>query len=224
VLPLLEGTLPEVPVEEILGSSIGRRDSWLLEVHRRSFGPTLDGSVSCRSCDVDLEIHLDESQLDGFSDDPPGRSEPALAPIRVDDYEVVVRLPTSADLIALSRLTVAEEVKQALFSRCLVSARQAGRDATADELPTGVIAAVETAMEEADPKAILDLGLVCSECHAPQTIALDLAAFVQAELETWARRTLQEVAALARAYGWREADVMALPAARRAYYLEAALA
>jgi hypothetical protein len=49
---------------------------------------------------------------------------------------------------------------------------------------------------------------------------LDPAEFLWAAAEAQARRLLLEVDALARAYGWREPDVLALPPARRRAYLE----
>ena len=48
----------------------------------------------------------------------------------------------------------------------------------------------------------------------------DVVSFVWAELEVQACRLLQEVHVLARAYGWREGDVLALSPRRRRLYLE----
>ena len=39
-------------------------------------------------------------------------------------------------------------------------------------------------------------------------------------MHAWARRTLRDVHVLARAYGWREADVLALSPTRRQIYVE----
>jgi len=44
--------------------------------------------------------------------------------------------------------------------------------------------------------------------------------FFWAELAAEAKRLLREVDALARAYGWREADILALSSQRRHAYLE----
>ena len=43
---------------------------------------------------------------------------------------------------------------------------------------------------------------------------------MKAELATQAKRLLREVHFLARAYGWREADILAMSARRRQAYLE----
>ena len=49
---------------------------------------------------------------------------------------------------------------------------------------------------------------------------LRVAVFPLAEVEALASRLLWEVHDLAAAYGWRESDILALSAARRAAYLQ----
>ena len=53
--------------------------------------------------------------------------------------------------------------------------------------------------------------------------ALDVAADFWLELHAWARGMLREIHTLARAYGWREADILALSPARRRHYLQLVL-
>ena len=48
---------------------------------------------------------------------------------------------------------------------------------------------------------------------------MDVGSFVWAELHAHGRRVLREVDVLARAYGWTEAEVLALGERRRAAYL-----
>ena len=74
----------------------------------------------------------------------------------------------------------------------------------------------------ADPLAETRLTLSCPECSAEWEETLDLTAFAWAEVESRARRLLLEVHLLASAYGWGEADVLAVSERRRAFYLEAA--
>ena len=47
----------------------------------------------------------------------------------------------------------------------------------------------------------------------------DIVSFFWAEIDAWARRVLREVNVLARAYGWRESDILALSPVRRQIYL-----
>ena len=53
---------------------------------------------------------------------------------------------------------------------------------------------------------------------------LEVIDFLWAEIRTRARRLLQEIDALARAYGWREAEILALSDARRGLYVQMAMA
>jgi hypothetical protein len=52
----------------------------------------------------------------------------------------------------------------------------------------------------------------------------DVADYLWQELHAWAKDVLRSVHALAVAYGWREADVLALSPTRRRIYLELARA
>jgi hypothetical protein len=79
---------------------------------------------------------------------------------------------------------------------------------------------VEAAMDQADPLTDIALAFECDVCGHRGTAPLDIGAFLWEEIETRARGLLDEVHLLARAYGWRESDVLALSEARRAAYLE----
>ncbi|SIT01980.1 hypothetical protein SAMN05421759_11070 [Roseivivax lentus] len=82
-------------------------------------------------------------------------------------------------------------------------------------------AAAEARIEEADPALAMTLGFRCEACGAQATPAFDALAFVWGEFEAAARRVVADVVALARGYGWREADILAMSALRRGLYLEA---
>jgi hypothetical protein len=75
-------------------------------------------------------------------------------------------------------------------------------------------------MAECDPQAEVLLDLACPACDHRWPLLFDATAYLWAEIAVHARRLLREVHLLARAYGWREADVLALSAARRSYYLD----
>jgi hypothetical protein len=74
-------------------------------------------------------------------------------------------------------------------------------------------------MAAADPRADVELALACPACAHEWTAAFDAAAFLWSELDAWTRRTLHDVHTLATAYGWTEAEVLAL-GRRRHVYLE----
>jgi hypothetical protein len=123
-----------------------------------------------------------------------------------DDAAGDVRLPTSEDLLAVAGEPDVESARVALAARCAP-----GLDVAA------VAAAVERA-GGAPPSVALD----CPGCGHAWRADVDVAEVFWAEVAAEARRLLYEVAALARAYGWRESDVLAMSAVRRRAYLELA--
>jgi hypothetical protein len=61
--------------------------------------------------------------------------------------------------------------------------------------------------------------LRCPACKASQQVLFDIAAFFWSEIGACAKRLLREIHLLARAYCWREADILAMSAWRRECYL-----
>ncbi len=81
-------------------------------------------------------------------------------------------------------------------------------------------------MAQADPLAETRLALECPSCAHAWEESFDIAGFLWEEIEARARRIVFDVHALASAYGWTEAQILALSAVsrRRALYLEMARA
>ena len=91
-----------------------------------------------------------------------------------------------------------------------------------DALPDSVTTSLAERMTECDPGAETLLNLDCPACGHRWQAPLDVAAFVWAEINALSRRLLREVQTLARAYGWREPDILTMSAVRRQAYLEMA--
>jgi len=75
-------------------------------------------------------------------------------------------------------------------------------------------------MLRADPNADLLLNMVCPECSGQWSVGFDVPGYLWMEVRTWARRTFREVAVLAQAFGWSEAEIMAMSPSRRGDYLD----
>ena len=86
------------------------------------------------------------------------------------------------------------------------------------------MAAVLQAMSELDPEAETRFDLVCAACGHLWSALFDITAFFWTEIQALAQRLLHDVTTLARLYGWREADILAMSNTRRTYYLERAVA
>jgi hypothetical protein len=86
-------------------------------------------------------------------------------------------------------------------------------------MPAQILESVEEEMSTLDAQANIQVELECPSCRRVWTVAFDILAFFWSELDAWAQRMLVEVHKLASAYGWREADILAMSATRRSIYL-----
>ena len=162
--------------------------------------------ATCPECSVILEVPMDLGELAVLPVHEPGTK----FTIMVDDVSLTFRLPTTADLLGLSGLAEGEAPSR-LLDRCV--------DGPPDGLTAEMAAAVEAAMEQAAPAGAVDVVASCPECGAEELFALDVSALLWADVEARAVRLMGEIHALARAYGWTEAEVLALSPRRRASYL-----
>ena len=182
------------PLEELSALPIGERDALLLELHA---GETLDATAACPACGERAEFSVDvRSLVAGAAGARPGAWRP----------------PDSTDVAAAAATGDAESAERVLLERCAGSA----------ELSPEERAAVAAAMAEADPLAEVLVDVSCPACGEDFVADLDIGAFVWADVRSRAQRLLLEVDALARAYGWTEAEVLALGERRRGAYLQLA--
>jgi hypothetical protein len=216
-LAVLAAACPERRPDELAALPVGRRDGLLLEIRAATFGPLLDGQVACPGCGatVGFTVPVEALRLE------PAASEGGLE-CEVAGVRLRLRLPSSLDLAAAAAAD-REAAHRRLLAACVLEARDgAGRPVAADNLPAAAAAAIAARLGEADPQADLTFRLACPDCGREAEAALDVGEFLWAEVAGLARRLLAEVHSLAGAYGWREADILALSPARRQAYLEMA--
>lgn len=216
-LSLLATAEPELTHEALAALPLGRRDARLLRLRERLFGGQLQLVVPCPHCGQLIESQLSTADL-GFD------GEPALAEthrVQWQGYTLSFRSPASTDLIALAGEIDAGRARERLLERCVLEARDPnGQAMVARALPQAVLAELAVHMESADPGAVVELCFDCPACHHSWQDVFDIASFLWREIHAWAQRTLRDVHVLARAYGWREPDVLALSPTRRQLYLE----
>jgi hypothetical protein len=123
-------------------------------------------------------------------------------------------------LILIEAVGSVDEARRVLFDRCLLSAAHDGQPCAVDKLSEEILDKVEAAMSEADPQADVQLDLFCPSCRHSWLATFDIGSFLWSELNAWAQRVLNEVHLLAKAYAWREADILAMSPTRRRFYLE----
>lgn len=196
---------PSAPPAELALLSVGRRDALLITLRAQLFGPQLVSVAACPACGEQVSLILDTAQLAATP------SGPAELTVALGERMVRARPPSSADLIAVAGIRERGAARQVLLARCL------GEDAPLDDAEASMLA---QQLALADPLADVQLDLSCPACAQRWMASLDIAAFLWAELDLWARRLLREVHTLAAAYHWSEAAILALSPWRRRQYLE----
>lgn len=212
---LLAAAVPDEPPQDLARWSIGRRDRELLDLREGVFGPALTCLADCPACGSTLEMGLavDDVRL------PRGPEGGERFEVEQEGVAVAFRLPNSDDLAAASEDP--PFFRRVLLERCVETAEREGIDLAPAELPPAVQDAVSRAMADADPQADIRLNLACPDCGHGWNAPFDIAAYLWTEVDAWARSALGEVHALASAYGWSEAAILALSPRRRRFYLEA---
>lgn len=215
-LTLLAFACAETPPEQVAQLSVGQRDMLLLALREQTFGSQLVTIATCPACAARLEFSVNAADIRST----PSEDLDQILEVAHTDYTVQFRLPNSLDLAILDPASDGETNRQQLLQRCVITAQRAGQEIATAELPDEVVAAIGQGMAEADPQADVQLALTCPQCrHAWQT-PLDIVSYFWTEIRAWVSRILREVHTLAAAYGWREAEVLALSPYRRQAYLE----
>ncbi len=219
-LLLLGAAAPETTPEMLGRLSVGQRDDLLLQLRASAFGPRLEAKADCPHCGEKLEMSFGTDDLRP----PPAAAPSAALALEFAGHSLTFRLPSSFDLVELTAERDLVEAEAELLRRCVLSARAGGRDLAPGELPEPVVAALAARLAEADPQADVRLALTCPACDQRWEESFDIVSFFWREIEAWAARMLREVHTLASAYGWSEADIVALSPTRRRLYLELATA
>jgi len=214
-LTLLAVASPAESADELRHLSLGRRNAQLLELRRRLFGSALGAFSQCPGCGEPLEFDVPVEAIDQAR-----LATDAAFILATGGYAVRFRLLDSTDLAAAAAAASVDEARRVLVDRCVLDARRDDEAIAAADLPEPILRQLATRLAEHDPQAEALIQLACPACACEWHAPFDIASFCYTEISALARRLLREVHALARAYAWREADILAMSAQRRQYYLE----
>lgn len=187
---------------------VGARTAALLALLRASEArEALALTLRCAACGAPFEIELEHEALAGF-----GAAAAQLQLPREGAEPLTLRLPTGEDLRAWRGLPPAahDAAAHTMLERLCVAGTP---------LP-GDFAAAAAALAQADPLVSFSVACNCPSCGAEAEPEVDLESLALQRLAARQRGLLHEVHALASHYGWTEAEVLAVPPARRAKYLE----
>lgn len=188
---------------------LGARNAALLNLRNAHFAGPWALVCACPDCGAEVEFSVDCIEL-AANLVPAGGEGPT--PIDWRGRSVEARAAVLDDLRAVAG---AEDIGRALLARCMTGVDVADcTDAEIEELGAR--------LEALDPAAVVEFDMICPDCAATWPALIDLADALWRELRGAAERLLLDVDALARAYGWTEAQVLDLTPARRAAYLQLA--
>jgi hypothetical protein len=194
-------------------------DARLLQLREWAFGGELAILTECPSCGQTLEMTMPTSAIRVSM----GATDSTDNSLVLGDYDVKFHSPNSADIAACAGLELSQS-RLTLLARCVTEARCQGNAVSTRALPGDVAREIEEQIAAIEPQADLRLDFICAECNRGWKQVFDIVSFFWMEIDAWARRILLDVSVLARAYGWRECDILALSPARRQIYLAMAQA
>lgn len=215
-LTWLAFALPEVPMDTLAALSIGQRDAHLLLLRELTLGPQMDSQAICPQCQERLEFTLNTQDLRIIDLALP---ETVTYQWQHEAVQAQFRLPNSLDLAAILTIEEPNLARKTLIERCLLELSDGGQPLAIADLPEGVITPLAAQMAKADSQADITLDLACPACSHGWQVLFDIVAFFWGELAAQAQRQLMDVYQLARAYHWREQDILAMSSQRRQFYL-----
>lgn len=210
-LLLFAAAEPASDPDSLADRPLGERNAALLRLRRALFGDELKSCVDCPECRERLEFTLSAQALLARAPDARAASEPRFLDIR----GLRLRLPTSRDLASTMAADEASAACRLLQRLCV--------DLYPETFGADLEAELARLLDEADPCMDFSIALTCPACAHAWNASFDVPAFLWEEIDTRARRLLDEVHALARSYGWSEAQILELSDVRRDAYLERVL-
>lgn len=229
-LAMLEAAYPETPREELAAWPLGLRDERLLEIRRRTLPAPLEIGAKCPECGAEVEVGLDAGDIHppvgADPDEPRNPGGPTGPPLHVvqsltsGDLTLRFRPVATEDLLIVRHEPTAERATEVLLERIVEEARRGGEDIPTADLTEDEVQALSERLTEADPGAEIRFSLTCPDCEHAWWELFDPASFLAEEIRRLAGRILAEIHVLASAYGWHEADLLAMSGRRRRAYLE----
>ncbi|HJZ79461.1 MAG TPA: hypothetical protein VKD91_03925 [Pyrinomonadaceae bacterium] len=225
-LTMLAPACPELTRDELATFSVSRRDAWLFDLRESTFGSQLDGFTVCGECSERLVFTLDLAPLRRRLSTPSADEE---FEFETDGVAFRFRLPNSHDLAAVAVYEDVATARRLLAERCVLQTTRNVVERTSACAPAAEVGStlseakircLAERIAERAPEAEAQLDFTCPSCGHYWRAFFDIATFFWAEIAAQARRLLREVHLLASAYGWREADILAMSARRREAYLE----
>jgi hypothetical protein len=218
-LVILLAACPESGRDELAAFPVGRRDALLWRLRGMTFGSEMECFTECPGCRQPLEFTIRIEDL--VRADATERSEEELS-LTSGTYSLTYRLPDSRDIAEVVLSRDAGEAYSLLMQRCILRANSGEDEVRPEKLPSRVKKDLSEHILAADPLCEVNADLHCVECDRRWQTPLDIISLFWTEISFYVRDLLRQVHVLAGAYGWREADIVAMSPARRMFYIDMA--
>jgi hypothetical protein len=188
---------------EARGWTVARRLDGLVAIRLAQGAAEERVGLRCPACGAQFEIGVD---LDACRT----KDLPLAVEFDAGGQVLRARCPTGHDHARWQ----ANQVSRARIAMDLLGATEE----PADE----VVEALEAALAESDPAREPAFDVTCPACTRMTSHSIDLESHLLHAFATEQREWMCEIAALARAYHWPEAEIARMPAWRRRFYLATA--
>lgn len=199
------------PPEVLERDTLGGRNRRILALHRDLSDRPLEAKVAC-ACGTDNEFVVPVAAILSAPMPPPG------AEVRFGGSGVRFRLPVMRDLEPAAPPSGEARGSFRPEEHARAIARLCCLEESLPDLGPAELAELAAAFEALDPAAEIAVALTCAGCGGQMTARVDPALFVARELDQLALAALREIDRIARAYGWSEAEILALSPERRRTY------
>lgn len=206
--------------EQLLELTAGDRERLLLAVSSRLLGAEADLVASCPACKSLVEVAIRFRDL--LSARPVSSERRCSLATETGAWTAEIVPPRGVDLERA--MAAGPDGGRRLLEECLTALFDPeGRDVSRQALPQECESELAERLLALDPLAECRVVVACPHCAGTFDTLLDGFALVKNALGG-ADQLYGDVYRMARAYHWSEADILALPLARRARYLAIAAA
>lgn len=201
--------------EDVLRWPVRNRIASMLRIAEATFGARLAWESPCAAaaCAQSMALSVPLAPLERL-----GLGETQFTWLPDAGHWMSVRLPDGRDQRTLRAVDVDADVERR-FATSLIEYVNGARRPGGWQLPAAWIAPLADELARRDPLTDFRIETVCPWCGTTNELPVDLEQVVLAGLAHEQRQALRDVHELAQHYHWTEAEILAIPPARRATYL-----
>lgn len=189
--------------------SIEKRDVALFHVRKTLFGNKFSNIAHCPQCNqtVEWDLYLQQMGIPNLIDIPDNLE----IPIKIADYNLMVRLPNSNDLFSNN--------KDKIIENCILNFKEYNEQLIDQKIPDILVNQISSKYDEICKASNITYHLNCVECEHKWQVIFDIVAYLWKEIDQWAKSFLGQIYMLAKTFGWSETDIINMSDNRRNYYL-----